>query len=58
MTAVPLQSAARDVTERARRREDTLARIEGVRLARRRGSARSGRALRLSTVHLRTVRSA
>jgi hypothetical protein len=47
-----------DTDERARRREDALARLEGVRLARRRASARTGRALRQSAVHLRTVRSA
>ena len=44
--------------ERARRREDALALLDGVRLARSRGSGRAGRALRQAAVHLRTVRSA
>jgi hypothetical protein len=58
VSAVALTPYPGNSDERARRREDALARLEGVRLARRRGSARTGRALRQSTVHLRTVRSA
>ena len=54
----PDRYGADDSDERARRREDALALLDGVRLARSRGSGRAGRALRQSAVHLRTVRSA